>query len=262
MNFFSAIKNGFRTYAEFHGRASRPEFWWWALFFVAVVFFIAPVLDEALFGRWHGGGEAKGRSEKGDGPSWGKDAGEMRLRQGGTELYLLFSEDEQGREVLRIEGKLRRGDFFTEVLLDELDLDEEGAASLEDFSIEISGRDLQDFAPLPFGGKHFRRYRDKYEDWHGDEWSFVWGGDEPTPISDLSFLALLLPTLAAGARRLRDRGVSPWWWLIAPTGLGLIVLAVLWAQPGKNGTAHAGGDAPPPSPPAPPPPSASAASAA
>jgi uncharacterized membrane protein YhaH (DUF805 family) len=32
MTFFHAIENGFRTYAEFLGRASRPEFWWWILF--------------------------------------------------------------------------------------------------------------------------------------------------------------------------------------------------------------------------------------
>lgn len=32
MTFFEAIKTGFRKYAEFEGRATRPEFWWFALF--------------------------------------------------------------------------------------------------------------------------------------------------------------------------------------------------------------------------------------
>jgi uncharacterized membrane protein YhaH (DUF805 family) len=32
MTFFDAIKTGFRKYAEFGGRATRPEFWWWTLF--------------------------------------------------------------------------------------------------------------------------------------------------------------------------------------------------------------------------------------
>jgi len=32
MTFFDAIKTGFRKYAEFTGRATRPEFWWWTLF--------------------------------------------------------------------------------------------------------------------------------------------------------------------------------------------------------------------------------------
>lgn len=32
MTFFDAIKTVFRKYAEFSGRATRPEFWWFALF--------------------------------------------------------------------------------------------------------------------------------------------------------------------------------------------------------------------------------------
>ena len=32
MSFGEAIKTVFRKYAEFTGRATRPEFWWWALF--------------------------------------------------------------------------------------------------------------------------------------------------------------------------------------------------------------------------------------
>lgn len=32
MSFGDAIRTVFRKYAEFEGRASRPEFWWWALF--------------------------------------------------------------------------------------------------------------------------------------------------------------------------------------------------------------------------------------
>ncbi|MBX3098010.1 MAG: DUF805 domain-containing protein [Salinibacterium sp.] len=32
MSFFESIKTVFRKYAEFGGRATRPEFWWWVLF--------------------------------------------------------------------------------------------------------------------------------------------------------------------------------------------------------------------------------------
>ncbi len=32
MTFFDSIKTVFRRYAEFEGRATRPEFWWFALF--------------------------------------------------------------------------------------------------------------------------------------------------------------------------------------------------------------------------------------
>jgi uncharacterized membrane protein YhaH (DUF805 family) len=32
MNFPNAVKSGFRNYANFKGRATRSEFWWFALF--------------------------------------------------------------------------------------------------------------------------------------------------------------------------------------------------------------------------------------
>jgi len=34
MNFQTAIRSGFQNYANFKGRASRAEYWWWALFTV------------------------------------------------------------------------------------------------------------------------------------------------------------------------------------------------------------------------------------
>jgi uncharacterized membrane protein YhaH (DUF805 family) len=37
MSFGEAIQSVFRNYAEFTGRATRPEFWWWALFNLLVV---------------------------------------------------------------------------------------------------------------------------------------------------------------------------------------------------------------------------------
>ncbi len=45
-------------------------------------------------------------------------------------------------------------------------------------------------------------------------------------------LALLLPSLAVGARRLHDTGKSGWWQLIGLTGIGFIVLIFFWAQKG------------------------------
>ncbi|HMR97905.1 MAG TPA: LuxR C-terminal-related transcriptional regulator [Anaerolineales bacterium] len=51
-------------------------------------------------------------------------------------------------------------------------------------------------------------------------------------LASVGSIVLLLPFLAAGARRLRDIGKSAWWLLIilAPVG-GLVALAFLWAQP-------------------------------
>jgi uncharacterized membrane protein YhaH (DUF805 family) len=37
MSFGEAIQTVFRKYAEFNGRATRAEFWWWVLFNVLVV---------------------------------------------------------------------------------------------------------------------------------------------------------------------------------------------------------------------------------
>lgn len=32
MNMMDAVRSGFQRYAQFSGRATRPEFWWWILF--------------------------------------------------------------------------------------------------------------------------------------------------------------------------------------------------------------------------------------
>ena len=58
-------------------------------------------------------------------------------------------------------------------------------------------------------------------------------------------IAILLPTLAVGVRRLRDAGY-PWGWmffLLVPFA-GAVLLIILWVQPTK--------DTAPPPPPAPP----------
>ncbi len=54
-------------------------------------------------------------------------------------------------------------------------------------------------------------------------------------VGGLFGLAMLLPELAAGARRLHDTGKSGWLQLLLLIPLiGLIILIVLWAQPGKS----------------------------
>ena len=50
-------------------------------------------------------------------------------------------------------------------------------------------------------------------------------------------LALFLPSLAVGVRRLHDTGRSGWWMLISLTIIGIIVLIVFFvqdSQPGPN----------------------------
>lgn len=55
MTFGESVQAVFRKYAEFEGRASRPEFWWWALFHLLVtsalgVFGVIPVGDGGSVG--------------------------------------------------------------------------------------------------------------------------------------------------------------------------------------------------------------------
>ena len=48
MNFSEAIKACFRKYADFSGRASRPEFWWFVLFQVLVLL-VAGMLGKFIY---------------------------------------------------------------------------------------------------------------------------------------------------------------------------------------------------------------------
>ena len=43
MNFQTAIRSGFQNYAHFQGRASRSEYWWWALFTVILSLLLSAV---------------------------------------------------------------------------------------------------------------------------------------------------------------------------------------------------------------------------
>ena len=55
-------------------------------------------------------------------------------------------------------------------------------------------------------------------------------------VAGLVSLALLLPALAVGARRLHDIGKSGWWQLIMLTVIGLLLLIYWWAQPASGDT--------------------------
>ncbi len=59
-------------------------------------------------------------------------------------------------------------------------------------------------------------------------------------LSSIFLIAILLPLLAAGARRLHDTGKSGWWqlFLLAPVG-GIILLGILWALPPTEDTLSA-----------------------
>ena len=55
----------------------------------------------------------------------------------------------------------------------------------------------------------------------------------PNLISSIISLALLLPGLAVGARRLHDINRTGWWLLISLTFIGLILLIYFFVQPSQ-----------------------------
>ncbi|WP_193175837.1 DUF805 domain-containing protein [Oricola nitratireducens] len=66
--------------------------------------------------------------------------------------------------------------------------------------------------------------------------SMVFGLGDVSPLSNLYGLAVLVPSLAVGARRLHDTGRSGWWQLLVLIPLiGIIVLIVWWASRGNEG---------------------------
>ena len=152
LSFSEAIKTCFQKFAEFRGRASRPEFWWFALLYYIVIF--APIVP----------------------------------------LIAVVSVGDQP--------------------WDEADLGVAGVV----FGIVF------------------------------------WG----------AALALTIPHLAVGTRRLHDTGKPAWWWFITLVPFGSIILIVFWASEGDKGSNQYG---PPPGaqvvqpvppgalPPPPPPPS-------
>jgi uncharacterized membrane protein YhaH (DUF805 family) len=54
MNFQQAVQSGFSNYANFRGRASRSEFWWWQLFLLLGGIFAA-LLDLLVNSDFLGG---------------------------------------------------------------------------------------------------------------------------------------------------------------------------------------------------------------
>jgi uncharacterized membrane protein YhaH (DUF805 family) len=154
LSFSEAIKTCFQKFAEFRGRASRPEFWWFALLYYLVIF--APVV-----------------------------------------AFLFISQDSNS---------------FNQ-------------ATFDDPGTNGTG--------LVFG-----------------------------LILSVAVLAMLIPYLAVGTRRLHDTGKPGWWWFITLVPFGSIILIVFWASEGDRGSNQYG---PPPGaqavqppgslPPPPPPPS-------
>ncbi len=66
-------------------------------------------------------------------------------------------------------------------------------------------------------------------------------GDPNDTLGGLATFALLLPSLAAGCRRLHDIGRSGWWQLLTLTVIGLVLLIYWLVQPSQSGDNKYGG---------------------
>jgi uncharacterized membrane protein YhaH (DUF805 family) len=127
LSFAEAVSTCFRKFADFRGRATRPEFWWFVLLYYIVI--LAPVV-----------------------------------------AFLFISQD---------------SDSFNQ-------------ATFDDPGSNGTG--------LVFG-----------------------------LILSVAVIAMLIPYMAAGVRRLHDMGKSGWWWLIGLVPFGWIVLLVFLASEGDRG---------------------------
>lgn len=61
-------------------------------------------------------------------------------------------------------------------------------------------------------------------------------GEQVGLLANLWSLAMFIPGIAVGVRRLHDYGKSGWWYLIMLTGVGVFLLIYWWAQDSEPGT--------------------------
>jgi uncharacterized membrane protein YhaH (DUF805 family) len=72
--------------------------------------------------------------------------------------------------------------------------------------------------------------------------AMLFPGKESGPFNQLTFLVLLLPGLAVGARRLHDIDRSGWWQLLTLTVIGVIPLLIWSCMKGTDGSNRFGPD--------------------
>jgi uncharacterized membrane protein YhaH (DUF805 family) len=70
----------------------------------------------------------------------------------------------------------------------------------------------------------------------------IFSESEVSPLNSIFSLATFLPGLAVGFRRLHDVDRTGWWWLIALTVIGIILLIVWACQEGTKGPNRFGAD--------------------
>lgn len=74
----------------------------------------------------------------------------------------------------------------------------------------------------------------------GNNYGYYWGA--PQPVSNVTSLLLILPSLGLAVRRLHDVNRSGWWLLLIPTVIGILPLLFWLCQQGDRFTNRYGDD--------------------
>ena len=188
-------------------------------------------------------------------PVWG-DTGavslrDLRLRRGWSQEHLAEASGVSVRTIQRIEGGQPPSPFTVGALATALDVAPEAVAGTSAHP-PVDDRTVNDddAAPAPAPELSFpdavRQGVRRWGDFDGrasrsEFWFFflavsVVVGALAALDDRLGAAALVLclvPLAAAGTRRLRDAGQSPWWLLFAIVPMGFVVLLTLMVMPGK-----------------------------
>lgn len=78
--------------------------------------------------------------------------------------------------------------------------------------------------------------------WYGQFLTSTPASAMPLQLMGFASLFLLLPSLAVAVRRLHDSDMSGWWLLISFTGIGNLVLLILFLTDGTRGANRFGAD--------------------
>ena len=183
-------------------------------------------------------------------PWWG-DTGDvslrdLRLRRGWSQEHLAEASGVSVRTIQRIEGGQPPSPFTASALAVALDVDPGSFGEPNTEPADGERADALEPAPTLTFVEAVRQGVRRWGDFDGrasrsEFWFFflavsVVVGALAALDDRLGAAALVLclvPLAAAGTRRLRDAGQSPWWLLFAIVPMGFVVLLTLMVMPGK-----------------------------
>ena len=214
-DFRQLLKRPFRQYAGFSGRSGRAEFW----LFILTIFVLTNIAWIAGFGAMklagydshHNGTEHHDHySMSGDKPEEDDHPGTLLGRHDSNVTFKIHRH--KGDEEYHLHGSFVPPREYHRSMNDNAD----------------TGEDKGD--------------RDRHIQFHMRDDDHTDAEDGAEALQGLVTLALLIPLLAVGARRLHDSGKSGWWQLFVLIPLaGWLVLVIFFLLPGdpkKNRFGH------------------------